>query len=45
MKASAEFLLVDDDPVFTGAMQRGLERRGYRVRCSRQCGCGAAGLS
>ena len=34
MKANADFLLVDDDPVFTGAMQRGLERRGFRVRCS-----------
>lgn len=34
MNTNAEFLLVDDDPVFTGAMQRGLERRGYRVRCA-----------
>jgi ActR/RegA family two-component response regulator len=35
MDRSAHFLLVDDDPVFTGAMQRGLERRGYD-------GCAAA---
>jgi two-component system response regulator RegA len=31
MDRSAHFLLVDDDPVFSGAMQRGLERRGYDV--------------
>lgn len=32
MKASPKFLLVDDDPVFTGAMARALERRGFVVR-------------
>jgi two-component system response regulator RegA len=32
MKAGAEFLLVDDDPLFTEVMQRGLERRGFSVR-------------
>ncbi len=32
MKADAKFLLVDDDPVFTSAMQRGLERRGFGVQ-------------
>lgn len=34
MKDGATFLLVDDDPVFSGVMQRGLERRGFGVRCA-----------
>lgn len=31
-EAQARVLLVDDDPVFTGAMSRGFVRRGYDVR-------------
>lgn len=34
MKDGATFLLVDDDPVFSGVMQRGLERRGFTVHCA-----------
>jgi two-component system response regulator RegA len=34
MNDGSHFLLVDDDPVFTGVMQRGLERRGFQVRCA-----------
>lgn len=34
MKTGAQFLLVDDDPIFAGVMQRGLERRGFSVRCA-----------
>ena len=34
MKEGAQFLLVDDDAVFSSVMQRGLERRGFRVRCA-----------
>jgi two-component system, response regulator RegA len=28
------FLLVDDDPVFTRVMARGLQRRGYQTQCA-----------
>jgi two-component system response regulator RegA len=42
MRAGAEFLLIDDDPVFTGVMQRGLERRGF---CVRRCESADQGLA
>lgn len=34
MQAGSRFLLVDDDAVFTCAMSRALERRGFAVQCA-----------